>query len=224
MLFEIKQVLPPSELEEIQTLLRAAPWLPGKRTAGAHAQHQKSNEEMDQSSDTWKKINQRVVTRLYENASFQHRVLPLRVSAAFIARYKEGSAYGQHIDDPVMGGPGTRYRADVSVTVFLNNPGDYTGGELIIQTKFGPTKVKLPAGNVIAYPSSSLHEVTPVTSGERLVGALWVQSLIRDVQQREILADLDEARQALQQATPNAHVTTRVDHAYMNLVRLWSEC
>jgi len=224
LLFEIEQVIPPSEIEEIQTLLHTAPWLTGKRTAGAYAQQQKSNEEMDQSSDTWKKINQRVLTRLYENAGFQRRVLPLRLSAAFIARYTEGAAYGQHIDDPVMGGPGSRYRADVSVTIFLNNPQDYTGGELVIQTKFGPTSVKLAAGSAVAYPSSSLHEVAPVTAGERLVGVLWVQSLVRDAQQREILSDLDEARQALQQATPKASVTTRVDHAYMNLVRLWSEC
>ena len=224
MLFEINQLLSPSVLVEINTLVNDAPWRSGKHSAGAHALEKKSNEEMDQSSQQWQIINQHVVTQLYSNPRFQHKALPLRVSAAFIAKYTTGAAYGQHIDDPVMGGPGGRYRADIAVTVFLNEPDNYDGGELVIQSKFGPSSIKLPAGSAVVYPASSLHEVTPVSSGVRIVGALWVQSLIRDAAKREILADLDDARNALQQATPQAAVTTSVDHAYTNLVRLWSEC
>ncbi len=131
--------------------------------------------------------------------------------------------YGPHIDDPVMGPLQGRYRADVAVTVFLSAPSEYTGGELAINTQFGDQQVKLAAGSAVAYPASSLHQVLPVSSGERVVCALWVQSLVRDPAQREVLYELDQARNALKIATPAASVTTAVDRSYMNLLRMWSE-
>lgn len=223
MLVEISQVLSPQDLDRFQDSLSDANWVSGADSAGDHARSVKSNEEMEQSDPRWAAINETVVSRLLNNPNFQSAVLPARVSAAFVARYTEGMAYGPHVDDPVMGALDGRYRADVAVTVFISDADSYTGGELSINTRFGPANVKLPAGSAVAYPASSLHEVTPVTQGERIVCVLWVQSLVRDPSHREILADLDDARRALQQATPTAQVTKVVDRSYINLVRLWAE-
>ncbi|MCL4160762.1 UNVERIFIED_CONTAM: hypothetical protein GTU68_042785 [Idotea baltica] len=120
-----------------------------------------------------------------------------------------------------MGGANARYRGDIAVTVFLSEPNSYDGGELTIESRFGPVAVKLPAGHAVIYPASSRHEVTPVTRGERIVCALWAQSMVRDPQQRELLHDLNEARQALTQSTPQAQVTQQIERVYANLVRLW---
>jgi PKHD-type hydroxylase len=131
--------------------------------------------------------------------------------------------YGDHIDDPVMGGQGGQFRADIAVTIFLNATSDYEGGELIINTTFGEQKVKLEAGDAVLYPASSLHRVAPVTQGERLVTVIWLQSMIRDPARRELLYELDQARNKLLQNNPDATETKQVDHAYTNLVRMWSE-
>lgn len=223
MLIKINNVLSADELAQLHPLIAAGDWLPGVRSAGESAAAQKSNREMNQDSEAWRQINQLVVQRLYHHPEFQSAVLPHRVSAAFVSRYTQGMSYRPHVDDPVMGQASGRYRSDVAVTVFLSDQATYGGGELVVHTRFGPVAVKLPAGSAVAYPASSLHEVTPVTSGERIACVLWAQSLVRDAHQREILADLDDARRALKLSTPKAQVTARVDQAYMNLVRMWSE-
>ena len=223
MLVQIDNLLTSDELQHTLHLTETADWHSGQHSAGLSAAAQKNNLEMNQNSDQWKQINQLVLQRLYQNADFQSTVLPHRMSAAFVSRYTAGMGYKTHIDDPVMGTPSARYRCDIAVTVFLSNPASYEGGELIIHTRFGPNRVKLPAGSAVAYPASSLHEVTTVETGERLACVLWAQSLIRDANQREIIADLDDARRALKLTTPKAQVTAKVDQAYMNLVRLWSE-
>lgn len=220
---EIKHVLSTTDLESIRSHLATAQWQSGQASAGASARTQKANEEMDQSSEGWKAINQLVVTQLYSHPVFQSMVLPSKVSAAFVSRCLPGMHYGQHIDDPIMGSLNSRYRSDVAVTVFLSDPDTYDGGELTIQSRFGPVAVKLPAGSAVAYPASSLHEVTPVTRGERVVCALWAQSMVRDAQQRELLHDLDEARQAIHQSTPKAQVTQQIEQVYANLLRLWAD-
>lgn len=223
MLNEIRHVLTEEDLDEIKSLIANARWQSGAISAGTQASNVKANEEMDQQCNSWSVINQTVLAQLYQHPQFQSMVLPSKVSAAFISRCQPGMYYGKHIDDPIMGSPNARYRSDVAVTVFLSDPTSYDGGELCIQSHFGPVMVKLPAGSAVVYPASSLHEVTPVTKGERVVCALWAQSLIRDTAQRELLHDLDDARQALIQTTPNAQVTQQVDHVYANLLRLWAE-
>ena len=223
MLNKIANVLSDDELTHVQRLAGHASWKSGEQSAGTTAALQKNNVEMDQSTDNWQQINRLVVGRLYQHPEFQSAVLPHRVSAAFVSKYTEGMAYKAHTDDPIMGDAQNRYRSDVAITVFLSDNTTYDGGELIIQTQFGPVSTKLPAGSAVMYPASSLHEVSVVTRGERLACVLWAQSLVRDAQQREILFDLDTARQALKLSTPKAEVTTRVDQAYLNLVRMWSE-
>ena len=223
MLTQIHNVLSAEELAELYPIIESADWLPGRYSAGVTAAAQKANEEMNQDTDAWKRINQFVVQRLYQHAEFQSSVLPHRVSAAFVSRYSQGMSYKPHVDDPVMGQASGRYRSDVAVTVFLSDHNTYDGGELVVHTRFGPINVKLPAGSAVAYPASSLHEVTAVTRGQRVACVLWAQSLVRDAHQREILSDLDDARRALKLSTPNAQVTSRVDQAYLNLVRMWAE-
>jgi len=223
MLNEIQNVLSTEDLDTIQTQLSQATWQSGEQSAGVQARKIKSNEEMDQRCESWSSINERVVSQLYRHPAFQSLALPSKVSAAFISRCKAGMHYGQHIDDPIMGSANARYRSDLAVTVFLADPTSYEGGELVIESRFGPVSVKLQAGSAVVYPASSLHEVTPVLSGERIVCALWVQSMVRDANQRDLLHDLDEARQALNQSTPNALVTKQIEHVYANLLRLWAD-
>ena len=223
MLTKINDLLTKEELTSIFRLLDTASWNSGRLSAGATAATQKANEEMNQDTENWQQINQLVVQKIYQHPQFQSAVLPHRVSAAFVSRYTKGMSYQAHVDDPVMGNANGRYRSDIAVTVFLSDSQSYDGGELVIHTRYGPVSVKLPAGCAVVYPASSRHEVTPVTRGQRLACVLWAQSMVRDADQREILTDLDDARRALKLSTPEAEVTSLVDQAYLNLVRMWSE-
>ncbi len=223
MLTKINHILNADDLTRINELITAAAWQSGKHSAGSHAAEIKHNEEMDQRCESWKAINQLVVTKLYQHPEFQRAALPNKVSAAFVSRYGSGMQYQPHVDDPVMGGASGRYRSDIAVTVFLNDASSYEGGQLRIHTRFGPVDVKLNAGAAVVYPASSLHEVTAISAGQRLACVLWAQSLVRSAEQREILSDLDEARQALHISAGAAQVTGTVDRAYTNLLRMWSE-
>jgi PKHD-type hydroxylase len=131
-------------------------------------------------------------------------------------------SYGEHVDDPVMG-EGALYRSDVSVTIFLNDPAEYDGGELIITTAFGEQPVKLAAGDAVLYPSSSVHRVAEITRGERLVAVSWIQSMVRNPEQRALLHELNQARETLLSEQPDSEETRRVNQSYINLVRMWSE-
>jgi PKHD-type hydroxylase len=201
--------------------LSEAEFVDGRSSAGLWAQRVKANEELDPQSDCATRLNELVVGSLYNNAVFRSAALPQRVSAAFFARYRTGMSYGQHIDDPVMG-EGERYRSDIAITVFLNPPGDYDGGALVVRTSSGEIDIKLPAGDAVIYPASSLHRVSEVIRGERLVAVAWAQSLVRDPAKRALLYDLDVARQSLRRVTPDAEVTATIDNTYANLVRMWA--
>jgi PKHD-type hydroxylase len=131
--------------------------------------------------------------------------------------------YGDHVDDPIMGGNGPRFRSDVSMTVFLNPPAGYDGGELVVRTPFGEKRVKLAAGDAVIYPSASVHRVAEVTRGERLVALTWIQSYVRDAARRELLFELDQAREHLLQQDPDADTTKYVDRSYANLLRMWGD-
>lgn len=224
MLLVIPDVLSHSKLNEVQTLLANAKFVDGKLSAGSYAIRVKHNQELPQQAEELQRLNQLVMNPLVQHPRFQAAALPHRIATPFYARYSKGQAYGDHIDDPVMGPAiGQRYRSDISCTIFLNAPETYTGGELVIRTTFGTQSIKLAAGHAVIYPSSSLHHVSEVTSGERLVAVTWIQSLIRDPAQRELLYELGQARDSLMQTQPDGGVTKQVDHCYVNLVRMWSE-
>ena len=223
MLVVIPNILDHDNLLEVQKLLAGAPFVDGKLSAGDVAKHVKNNEEMQQNAAQLQRLNKLVMSALVAHPEFQNAALPHRIAMPFYARYNVGQSYGDHIDDPIMGPPGQRYRSDVSTTVFLNEPTDYEGGELIIRTSFGEKTVKLPAGSAVVYPSSSLHRVTAVTHGQRLVAVTWIQSLIRDPAQRELLYELNSVREPLLKSAPTDEMTKKIDHTYVNLVRMWSE-
>ncbi len=221
MLYRISGVLGRSQLVRVAQLLAQARFVDGRLSAGMAAKRVKQNEELDPSSADMDTLNRVVMGSLVSHPEFKSAVLPHRVAVPFYARYAPGMRYGDHVDDPVMGPLGGRYRSDVSVTVFLND--NYQGGSLVIQTAFGPREVKMPAGDAVVYPSSSRHHVAEVTDGERLVAVTWVQSMVRDESRRELLHELNQAREKLLKERPDAEETAAVDTAYVNLVRMWAE-
>jgi len=223
MLKEIPAFLSKKKLTEIQEILAKTQFIDGKLSAGIAAQRVKDNAELPQDAQQHDRLNTLVMSSLVQHPLFQNAALPHRVASPFYARYETGQAYGEHIDDPVMGPAGQRYRSDISCTVFLNAPEEYEGGELQIKTQFGSQSIKLTAGSAILYPSTSLHQVTPVTSGTRLVAVTWIQSMIRQAERRELLFELSQARDTLMREKPDSQITHQVDHSYVNLVRMWSE-
>ena len=223
MLAVIPAVLGKTQLEQVRALLEKGRFVDGRLSAGTRARQVKQNEELQSAAAQMEQLNSIVMGALVQHPDYQAAAMPLRVATPFYARYTEGMRYGDHVDDPVMGPPGGQYRSDISTTVFLNEPDHYEGGELVIQTGFGEQTFRLAAGDAILYPSSSLHRVAEVTRGERLVAVTWTQSMVRDPARREILYQLYQAREGLQKRQPEADETTRVDHAYVNLTRLWAE-
>ncbi|MDQ7075551.1 MAG: Fe2+-dependent dioxygenase [Gammaproteobacteria bacterium] len=223
MLIEIPNVLTPMQLKQIQDKLAHATFIDGKLSAGSAAQRQKNNEELPPNSQLQQELNALVMNNLLRHPIFQSAVLPHRVGSPFYVRYSTGMHYGEHLDDPIMGPMGQQYRSDVSTSLFLNEPDDYQGGELVIKTQFGQQKIKLAAGSAIVYSSTSRHHVAKVTAGERLAAVTWSQSLIRDPDKRQLLYELSLARDSLLRSAPESQESQYVDSSYMNLMRMWSE-
>lgn len=223
MLVELRRVLTPAHLAAVRPLLTQARFVDGKLSAGSAAQRVKRNQEVERQSQQLEHLNGIVMNALVNHPVYRAAALPLHVAAPFYARYTPGMAYGEHLDDPIMGSDGLVYRSDVAITVFLNEPAAYDGGELSIDTAFGRQQIKLAAGDAVLYPASSLHRVNEVTRGERLVAVTWVQSLVRDPARRELLYQLYQARETLLARAPDAGETAQVSAAYLNLVRMWSE-
>jgi len=223
MLLKIENVLDQAKLENIREMLTKAEFIDGRMSAGINARRVKNNEEMQPTSLQADYLDRLVMNTLAENEEFRRGALPHQASQPVFARYTEDMEYGNHIDDPVMGTSGGRFRCDIAVTLFLSGPDEYDGGELIINSSFGEQSVKLAAGDAVLYPASSIHRVNKVTRGERLVAVCWIQSLVRDPVKREILYNLNAARQKFMENLPEEEESHQVDHAYVNLVRLWAE-
>ncbi len=223
MMLRIPGLLSPDELQTVRRALANAEFVDGKLTAGKAAEKVKNNLELDRGAQVRDPLNRALVGSLYRSEEFRLGALPHRVATPIVARYTPGMHYGDHVDDPIMGPEGGKYRTDISCTIFLSDPNDYEGGELVIRTPFGEQRVKLEAGDAVIYPSGTLHRVADVTAGERLVAVLWIQSLVRDPMQRELLYNLGRARNTLLEKSPGTEECDAVDHAYINLVRMWSE-
>ena len=223
MLITIEKILDRQRLNFVNDALSKANFVDGKLSAGMAAKRVKNNEELAADDSMMQQLNNLVMGSLVQHPEFQAAAIPHRVAAPYYARYSKGMTYGDHVDDPVMGPPGQQYRSDVSTTVFLNEPDEYKGGELAINTSFGVQKIKLAAGSAVVYPSSSLHHVAEVTEGTRLVAVTWTQSMIRDPAKRELLYQLNQARESLLKTRPNDSETKNVDVAYVNLFRMWAE-
>ena len=223
MLLHIPRVLSQDKLTVIRAILASSQFVDGKLSAGMAAERVKNNEELASDAKEIQQLNNQVMGSLVQHPMYQSAALPFKIASPFYARYRPGMTYGDHVDDPVMGPPQGRYRSDVSTTVFLNEPDDYEGGELVIRTSFGDQRIKLPAGYAVIYPSSSLHHVAEVTDGERLVAVTWAQSMVRDAAKRELLYELNQARESLLKQRPEEEETKRVDVAYVNLIRMWAD-
>jgi len=223
MLYKISKVLNPENLADVRQALETADFVDGKLTAGQVAQDVKNNLELDKGLQHRDLLDRAVMAAVTQNQEFQHAALPTRISTPIFAKYIAGMSYGEHVDDPVMGTLPDLYRSDVSLTLFLSEPEEYEGGELVIRTSFGTQEVKLVAGDMVVYPSSSLHQVKPVISGTRLVMITWMQSMIKDPAKRAILYDLWQIREDLLNTYPDADNSKKLDISYVNLVRMWAE-
>lgn len=227
MLLLIKNVLGEAALQRVRHLMQQGEFVDGRLSAGREAGKVKYNQELapQQSGNQalHQQLNHLVMMPLVQHPDYQAAVLPAKVATPFYARYSKGMNYGFHVDDPVMGPMSGRYRSDVSTTLFLNDQSDYDGGELVIRTNYGEQSFKPDAGDAIVYSSSSWHKVAEVTNGERLVAVTWAQSMVKDPQQRELLYELSQARDALLDKQPQAEETGKISTAYSNLVRMWSE-
>jgi PKHD-type hydroxylase len=222
MLIEIPQLLNPAQLDKIHEMLGGARFVDGRLSAGMAASRVKDNEELALEPDLLQRLYRVVMASVGHSEVFRSAVLPARVADFIFARYQPGMRYGDHVDDPIMG-QGPKFRSDVSMTIFLNAPDSYAGGELVIRTPFGEQQVKLAAGHAVVYPSASVHRVAEVTRGQRLVALTWIQSFVRDAARRELLYELDQSRQQLLRGDPESDVTKNVDRCYVNLLRMWAD-
>jgi len=223
MLLTVPGVLKPDELALVRSWLAGVNFVDGKASAGAAARRVKHNLEAERGAGALERLDEIVMGALARHPVYRGGALPLHAATPLYIRYAPDMAYGEHLDDPIMGAGGVMYRSDVAVTVFLSAPEDYDGGELVIRGASGAQTVKLPAGDAVLYPAGTIHRVSPVTRGERLVAVTWVQSVVRDPVKRELLYGLNLAREKLLQDAPGAEATAQVNAAYLNLIRMWSE-
>lgn len=222
MLIRLRGVLDADQVRAATDLLSGCSFGDGSMSAGPRAGSVKHNLETRAGQDDLVPVNNLVMGALLRHPDYRAAALARNVAAPFYSRYRSGMRYGSHIDDPVMG-EGPRYRSDIAITLFLSDPDAYGGGELAIRTRFGGQTVKLPAGDAVMYPAGSVHEVRPVTAGERLVAVTWVQSLIRDAERRELLFELYQAREQMLRESPESEATRRLEMVYANLLRMWAE-
>ena len=225
MLIEIPAVLPADRLAALRRELAAAPWLDGKLTAGVQSGKVKDNLQADAADPAVQRLSEEVLRALERNGLFLSAALPRHVFPPIFSRYGTGMSFGAHVDNAIRALPGTgqRLRTDLSATLFLSDPAEYDGGELMIEDSYGTQAVKLPAGHLVLYPSTSLHLVTEITRGERVAAVFWLQSLVKDTGERALLFDLDQSIQHLTPKNPDDPALVRLTGCYHNLLRRWTE-
>lgn len=225
MLLTIPEVLTAEQLAQAKKLLAKAEWVDGRVTAGHQSARTKDNQQIPENHEVAKKLGEIILSSLSKSPLFISAALPAKVFPPLINRYQSGQSFGTHIDNAIRQVPGTAHyvRTDLSATLFLVNPEDYEGGELVVEDNYGVHKVKLPAGHIVLYPASSLHRVNPVTKGARVASFFWIQSMVRDDGRRTILFDLDLAIQRLNKDIPSHESLVKLTGVYHNLLRSWAE-
>lgn len=226
MLLPIPDLLGADDVAYILEQLGAAEWVDGRATAGAQSREMKRNTQLPENSPVAKALGDRILDALAQNSLFISAALPLRIFPPLFNKYEGGGAFDAHVDNAIRGVPGTpvRLRTDLSATLFLTEPDSYDGGELLIETPFGAQEVKLPAGSMVLYPSSSLHRVAPVTRGARIASFFWMQSMIRSSDDRAMLFDLDQSIQSLSREKGlNDPLVLNLSAVYHNMVRRLAE-
>lgn len=224
MILQIPQVLTKEEVKEFRKILDKANWIDGKITAGHQSAKAKNNEQLLESSNEARQLGQKIIIALDKNPLFTSGALPLKVFPPLFNSYSNGQSFGVHVDNAIRQVPGTphRIRTDLSATLFLSEPEDYDGGELVIEDTYGTHKVKLEAGHMVLYPSSSLHFVTPVTKGKRVSSFFWIESMVRNDADRTLLFDLDSAIQSIIKDSPDHPSSVQLTGIYHNLLRKWA--
>ncbi len=225
MLVEIPDVLNQAEWRQCRAVLEAALWQDGRATAGAVASQVKHNQQLPEDDPRGLQMGGFIVERLAGIERFMAAALPFKILPPRFNRYAGGGHYGDHIDNAIFSVPGTaqRIRSDLSATLFLAEPDEYDGGELVIGGAYGGRRVKLPAGHMLLYSAATLHHVTPVTRGARYAAFFWMQSLVRDDARRAMLLGLDDDIRQLAQEAPGSSALPRLTSLYQNLLRQWSE-
>ncbi|MDZ4374557.1 MAG: Fe2+-dependent dioxygenase [Phenylobacterium sp.] len=226
MMLHVPGVLTPAQVADLRTFIDAAPWEDGNATSGAQSALAKRNLQLPEASEPARIAGARVREALTQSPLFMSAALPHTVYPPLFNRYGSGQAFGDHVDNAMrfQRDQGIRLRTDLSATLFLSDPESYDGGELVVEDTYGVHGVKLPAGDLILYPASSLHRVEPVTRGERVASFFWIQSLIRDDARRALLFDMDIAIQQLaQDVGPGAPPIVALTGSYQNLLRMWAE-
>jgi PKHD-type hydroxylase len=223
MMIHIPKVLTPEQVARCREVMEKAEWADGNATAGHQAAKAKNNLQLPEGSPLSRELGDMVLEALSRSPLFMSAVLPKQVFPPLFNRYDAGMTFGNHVDNAVRIGSGVRIRTDVSATLFISAPEDYDGGELIVEDTYGAHAVKLPAGDMIVYPATSLHRVTPITRGSRIASFFWTQSMVRDQGQRALLFDLDMSIMRLTADHPDHKSVVSLTAVYHNLLRQWTE-
>jgi PKHD-type hydroxylase len=225
MLLAIPDLLTAEQILQARQLLDNAQWIDGRVTAGHQSSRTKDNLQLPENHPVAGQLGEMILEALGRNALFISAALPQRVFPPLFNRYQGGQSFGTHVDNSIRQISGTphRIRTDLSATLFLASPDEYEGGELIVEDTYGTHSVKLPAGHMILYPATSLHNVRPITRGARIASFFWIQSMIRDDGRRAVLFDLDMAIQRLNRDMPDHASAVQFTGVYHNLLRQWAE-
>jgi PKHD-type hydroxylase len=225
MLLRLPDVLTAEQVAHARRLLDSTDWIDGRVTAGHQSVRAKDNSQIPEDHPVARELGEMILTALNNDSLFIAAALPARVFPPLFNRYQGGQAFGNHVDNAIRQRRDStfRIRTDLSATLFLAEPEEYDGGELVIEDNYGVHTVKLPAGDMILYPSTSLHHVRPVTRGARVASFFWIQSMIRDDGQRTLLFDLDTSIQRLTSDVPDHPATVQLTGVYHNLLRRWAD-
>jgi PKHD-type hydroxylase len=225
MMVHVPQVLSADQVARCRAVMEQAAWVDGRVTAGPQSAKVKHNLQLPETAPEARELGDMVLAALGRNALFFSAVLPKQVFPPLFNRYDAGMTFGAHVDNAIRGYLDTslKVRTDVSATLFISAPNDYDGGELVVEDSYGTHHVKLPAGDMIVYPGTSLHNVTPITRGSRIASFFWTQSLIRDDTRRTLLFDLDMAIRRLTADHPEHASVVSLTAVYHNLLRQWAE-
>jgi PKHD-type hydroxylase len=225
MLVRIPQVLSAQEVKDCRKALETAEWSDGKATAGYLSSRVKDNVQVPEGHPVARRLGDMILDALDKNQLFISAALPLKVVPPLFNRYEGGQQYGGHVDGavrPVFGTP-HRVRTDLSATIFLSEPSEYDGGELVVQDLLGESRIKFPAGDMVLYPGTSVHRVEPVTRGARVAAFFWIQSMVREDAKRDLLFQIDTSLQQLGRDVPDHGSVVQLMGVYHNLLRLWSD-
>lgn len=225
MLLAIPSVLNADEVRAARERLESAEWVDGRVTAGHQSSRVKVNLQLPEGHEAAETIGGMILGALQRNPLFVSAALPLRIFPPLFNKYSDGHTFGSHVDNAIRQVPRTphRIRTDLSATLFFSEPGEYDGGELVVEDTYGVHAVKLPAGHMVLYPATSLHHVRPVTRGTRIASFFWIQSMVRDDGERTLLFDLDSAIRQVNTEAPDHPAAVQLTNVYHNLLRRWAD-